>query len=186
MGRNTALAVAVAAHVASDKEDPVLLVLAADHAIVDVDEFATVVKKALPLTESGKLVTFGIVPTSAHIGYGYIKRGEEVSAGFAVESFVEKPDVITAGEYFASKEYYWNSGMFLFKASRYLEELYKYRPDIAEACESAVQKLSKDLDFIRFDESAFFSCPDESIDYTVMEHAKDAVIVSLGAGWNDI
>ena len=186
VGRNTAPAVAVAAHVASEEIDPILLVLAADHVISDSREFSTVVQKALPLAESGMLVTFGIVPTSAHTGYGYIKRGDELGTGFAVEQFVEKPNVTAAEEYLASNEYYWNSGMFLFKASRYLDELRKHRADIADACEAATKNVVRDLDFIRLDEEAFRACPEESIDYAVMEHTEDAVVIPLDAGWNDI
>lgn len=185
-GRNTAPAIAIAAHLVSQGEDPILLVLAADHVIADSESFITAVKNALPLAESGKLVTFGIVPTSAHTGYGYIKRGEELGTGFFVEQFVEKPDAIVAEEYLASNEYYWNSGMFLFKASRYLDELRKHRADIADACEAATENVVRDLDFIRLDEEAFRACPEESIDYAVMEHTEDAVVIPLDAGWNDI
>ncbi|MCT4535542.1 mannose-1-phosphate guanylyltransferase/mannose-6-phosphate isomerase [Halodesulfovibrio sp.] len=185
-GRNTAPAIAVAVHIVSDDEDPVLLVLAADHVIADVEEFTNVVTKALPLAEAGKLVTFGIVPTSAHTGYGYIKRGKPVEDGFAVDCFVEKPDASTAEEYVASQEYYWNSGMFLFKSSVYLQELAQHRPDIAAACEAAVANIENDLDFIRLDADAFRACPDESIDYAVMEKTEHAVVVPLDAGWNDI
>lgn len=185
-GRNTAPAIAIAAHLASQGEDPTLLVLAADHVIADSESFITAVKSALPLAESGKLVTFGIVPISAHTGYGYIKRGVEQGTGFSVEQFVEKPNVAVAGEYLASNEYYWNSGMFLFKASRYLDELRKHRADIADACEAATENVASDLDFIRIDEEAFRACPDESIDYAVMEQTEDAVVIPLDAGWNDI
>ena len=186
VGRNTAPAVAVAAHVASQDDDPLLLVLAADHVIQDAKELVQTVTRAIPLAEAGKLVTFGIIPTSAHTGYGYIKRGEKYSRGFEVSAFVEKPDAATAEEYVRSNECYWNSGMFLFKASRYLEELNKYRADIADACANSVKELVEDLDFIRLNEEAFRQCPDESIDYAVMEHTADAVVVPLDAGWNDI
>jgi mannose-1-phosphate guanylyltransferase len=185
-GRNTAPAIAIAAHLVSEGEDPTLLVLAADHVIADSESFITAVKNALPLAESGKLVTFGIVPTSAHTGYGYIKRGDKLGTGFSVEQFVEKPNVTVAEEYLASNEYYWNSGMFLFKASRYLDELRKYRSDIADACEAATKNVVSDLDFIRLEEEAFRACPDESIDYAVMEQTEDAVVIPLDAGWNDI
>lgn len=186
VGRNTAPAIAIAAHLVSQGEDPTLLVLAADHVITDSDSFIAAVKNALPLAESGKLVTFGIVPTSAHTGYGYIKRGDKLGAGFSVEQFVEKPNAPVADEYLASSEYYWNSGMFLFKASRYLDELRKHRADIADACEASTENVVSDLDFIRLDEKAFRACPDESIDYAVMEHTEDAVVIPLDAGWNDI
>lgn len=185
-GRNTAPAIAIAAHLVSQGEDPILLVLSADHVIEDSDSFIAAVKNALPLAESGKLVTFGIVPTSAHTGYGYIKRGDKLGAGFSVEQFVEKPNAPVADEYLASNEYYWNSGMFLFKASRYLDELRKHRADIADACEASTENVVSDLDFIRLDEEAFRACPDESIDYAVMEYTEDAVVIPLDAGWNDI
>lgn len=185
-GRNTAPAIAVAVHIVAGEDDPVVLVLAADHVIADTEEFTAVVNKAMPLAEAGKLVTFGIVPTSAHTGYGYIKRGTSVGNGFSVDCFVEKPDAATAEEYLASNEYYWNSGMFLFKASAYLQELEQYRPDIADACKAAVADVRNDLDFVRLDEKAFCACPDESIDYAVMEKTEHAVVVPLDAGWNDI
>ncbi|NLS13525.1 mannose-1-phosphate guanylyltransferase/mannose-6-phosphate isomerase [Vibrio sp. SM6] len=194
-GRNTAPAIALAADIATSRlygdtnrenVDPLLLVLAADHVIQDEATFTTVVEKAIPMAEAGKLVTFGIVPKSAHTGYGYIHRGEVYGEGFAVDQFVEKPDSATAQGYLESGEYYWNSGMFLFKASRYLEELSEYGPHIAKSCEAALHGTTKDLDFVRLNQEAFLSCPDESIDYAVMEHTNDAVVIPLDAGWNDI
>lgn len=145
-----------------------MLVLAADHVIADEDAFRAAVRNAMPYAEAGKLVTFGIVPDLPETGYGYIRRGE-VSAGeqdtvaFEVAQFVEKPNLETAQAYVASGEYYWNSGMFLFRAGRYLEELKKYRPDILDACEKAMSAVDPDLDFIRVDEEAFLACPEESI-----------------------
>ena len=136
VGRNTAPAIALAAEVTINDNDPLLLVLAADHVIQNTDAFTDAVKNAIPLAEDGKLVTFGIVPTQAHTGYGYIKRGNKVSdsSGYGVNAFVEKPDSNTAANYLESGEYYWNSGMFLIKSSRYLQELQKYRPEIFNAC----------------------------------------------------
>lgn len=189
VGRNTAPAIALAAHVAqgqSEDGDPLLLVLAADHVINDSAAFQAAIRAALPLAEQGKLVTFGIVPTSPHTGYGYIKAGNVHDAGFDVAQFVEKPDAATAEGYLASGDYYWNSGMFLFKASRYLHELAQYRPDIATACQAALANTSNDLDFVRIDAAAFAACPNDSIDYAVMEKTSDAVVVPLDAGWNDI
>ncbi|MCG8529356.1 MAG: mannose-1-phosphate guanylyltransferase/mannose-6-phosphate isomerase [Desulfovibrionales bacterium] len=189
-GRNTAPAVAIAANLAANlaasEDDPILLVLPADHVIANVSEFLSVVQQAIFLAETGKLVTFGIVPTSAHTGYGYIKRGDKLGAGFAVEQFIEKPDAVSAERYFESKEFYWNSGMFLFKASTYLQELEKYRFDIAKVCKASISKVKYDLDFIRLNENIFRTCPNDSIDYAVMEHTEDAVVVPLNAGWNDI
>ncbi|WP_019528502.1 mannose-1-phosphate guanylyltransferase/mannose-6-phosphate isomerase [Dasania marina] len=188
-GRNTAPAIALAAEVAQQQHadnDPLLLVLAADHIIEDEAAFISAVQKAVPLAEQGKMVTFGIVPNSAHTGYGYIKRGKEKESCFSVDSFVEKPDQITAQQYVDSGEYYWNSGMFLFKASRYLSELQQHRPDIAQACAASLQATTHDLDFIRVNKAEFLACPEDSIDYAVMEKTTEAVVVPLDAGWNDI
>ncbi|MBA6303763.1 mannose-1-phosphate guanylyltransferase/mannose-6-phosphate isomerase [Colwellia sp. MB02u-14] len=187
VGRNTAPAIALASKTVVESKDSLILILAADHVILNESAFIDAVEKAIPLAEAGKLVTFGIVPTEAHTGYGYIKRGESVNEhGFQVDAFVEKPNAKIASEYFEGKEHYWNSGMFLMKASRYLEELNQFRPDIYTACESALANTSKDEDFIRIDKGAFEKCPDESIDYAVMEKTSDAVVVPLDAGWSDI
>ena len=187
--RNTAPAVALAAiHATKNAEDPILLVLAADHVIENKPAFEAAVQQAIPLADSGKLVTFGIVPTAPETGYGYIKRGIrlEDNISFSVSSFVEKPNIETAAEYIESGEYYWNSGMFMFRASRYLNELANHRPEVLAACEEAMSALTNDLDFLRIDKSAFERCPVDSIDYAVMEKTQDAVIVPLDAGWNDI
>ena len=184
VGRNTAPAIALAA-LNMDPED-VLLVLAADHVITDQTAFSEAVKRALPAAEDGQLVTFGIVPSEPHTGYGYIRRGAEGAVGFAVDQFVEKPDAETAKTYLDSGDYYWNSGMFLFKAKRYLEELGKFRPDILESCQKAMENTQTDLDFVRIDSAAFEACPDDSIDYAVMEKTESAVVVPMDAGWNDI
>ena len=187
VGRNTAPAIALSAFKAIESgEDPLLLVLAADHVIDDTAAFQQSVNKAAELADNGKLVTFGIVGNKPEIGYGYIKRGEQYKTGFVVNSFVEKPDALTAKAYIDSGDYYWNSGMFLFKASRYLDELKAFRPDIYEACDKAIKIQNNDLDFIRVDKAAFEACPDESIDYAVMEHTKDAVVVPMDAGWSDV
>lgn len=183
-GRNTAPAIALAAF--SVKDDPLLLVLAADHVIQNETAFTKAVLSAVPLAESGKLVTFGIVPDAPNTGYGYIKRGEEEVVGFAVDKFVEKPSIELAHEYLNSGDYYWNSGMFLFKASSYLEELEKHRPDIYEACQLSMEGSNQDYDFLRIEENQFRLCPSESIDYAVMEKTDDAVVVPLDAGWSDI
>ncbi|UHM91435.1 mannose-1-phosphate guanylyltransferase/mannose-6-phosphate isomerase [Rahnella victoriana] len=192
-GRNTAPAITLAALSAvNEGEDPLLLVLAADHVIEDKAAFHLAVKNAVPYAEHGKLVTFGIVPTGPETGYGYIQRGMELSSNydpvFQVQRFVEKPDLQTALQYLETGDYYWNSGMFLFSARRFLEEMGKYRPDILEACRSAIQTSHSDesQDFIRVDEEAFRLCPDESVDYAVMEKTTDAIVVPLDAGWNDV
>ncbi|MFH6955641.1 mannose-1-phosphate guanylyltransferase/mannose-6-phosphate isomerase [Pseudoalteromonas sp. XMcav1-K] len=189
VGRNTAPAIAIAALKAiENNQDPVLLVLAADHVINDVAAFQQSVNLAAELASNDKLVTFGIVGDQPHTGYGYINRGEQLSnhTAYKINKFVEKPDLATAQEYIASEQYYWNSGMFMFKASRYLTELKSHRPDIYQACAHAMQNQNNDLDFIRVDKAAFESCPDESIDYAVMEKTQDAAVVPLNAGWNDV
>ena len=165
VGRNTAPAIALAALQAlknsKKDEEPLLLVLAADHLIENTLEFQKSVNKALPFALNDKLVTFGIVPITPETGYGYIKAGEPIEGAFSVEQFVEKPDLNTAQGYLASGDYYWNSGMFLFKASCYLEELKKYSPEILLACEKAMQSSVPDMDFIRVDKDAFQHCPDD-------------------------
>lgn len=186
-GRNTAPAIALAAFTAVKQgHDPLLLVLAADHVIADTAAFTAAVKQAELLAQADKLVTFGIVPTAPETGYGYIKRGDAVSAAFKVAQFVEKPNLETANSYLASGQYYWNSGMFMFKASVYLAELKQHRPDIYAACEQAMADTNPDLDFIRIDAKAFNACPDDSIDYAVMEKTGHAVVVPLAAGWSDV
>jgi mannose-1-phosphate guanylyltransferase/mannose-6-phosphate isomerase len=186
-GRNTAPAIALSAFKALENgDDPLLLVLAADHIINDITAFQQSVNQAETLAENGKLVTFGIVGNKPETGYGYIKRGENYQTGFVVERFVEKPNEVTAEDYIKSGDYYWNSGMFLFKASRYLDELKAFRPDIYAACENAMQEQNDDMDFVRVDKAAFEACPDESIDYAVMEQTKDAVVVAMDAGWSDV
>ncbi|HAT8499805.1 mannose-1-phosphate guanylyltransferase/mannose-6-phosphate isomerase [Vibrio vulnificus] len=188
-GRNTAPAVTLAALRAIEGEqDSILLVLAADHLIKDDYIFCKTVEKAIPLAESGKLVTFGIVPTKPETGYGYIRRGDKLSQheAYSVDAFVEKPNLSVAKQYLNDGGYYWNSGMFMFKASRYLEELEKFRPDILDAVKSAYSGAHNDLDFIRLNENAFKKCPDESIDYAVMEKTSDAVVCPLDAGWSDV
>ena len=185
--RNTAPAIALAAMeaLAADPE-AIMLVLPADHVIADTAGFQSRVLAALPLAQEGKLVTFGIVPQSAHTGYGYIRANSQDGQPAAVEAFVEKPDGKTAGEYLASGDYFWNSGMFLFRADRYLSELGQFRADILSACERSWQERSTDLDFVRVGTEAFLSCPEDSIDYAVMEQTRDAVMMPLDAGWSDI
>jgi len=184
VGRNTAPAIAIAA--LTVKNDELLLVLPADHVIENTEAFTKAVSAAIPLAESGKLVTFGIETGEPHTGYGYIKRGLEQDVGFVVDKFVEKPSIELAKNYVNSGEYYWNSGMFLFKASRYLEELKKFRHDIYEACEVSARDMQADLDFLRINEDKFAACPAESIDYAVMEKTTDVVVVPVDAGWSDI
>ena len=187
-GRNTAPAVAIAAlYGEAQGEDPILLVLPADHLIRNIDEFQRIVQLGAEQAEQGTLVTFGIVATQPETGYGYI-RANQSSAGevFPVAEFVEKPDQATAEKYLASSDYYWNSGMFMFRASRYLEELERYQPEMLKACRNAFTCMTADLDFQRLDETAFAACPADSIDYAVMEKTDRAVVIPLDAGWNDI
>ena len=190
VGRNTAPAVAVAAlSLAVADPDALMLVLPADHLIQDVAAFHEAVLTAAQVAQSGSMVTFGIVPGGPETGYGYIQRGDALKANascYAVARFVEKPDLATAQDFLASGDFYWNSGMFLFKAKRYLEELQRTRPDILAACSAAFERSFRDLDFVRLDEAAFAACPSESIDYAVMEHTADAVVVPVDIGWNDI
>ena len=184
VGRNTAPAIALAA--LTSNEDDLLLVLAADHVIQDQAAFTKAVTDAVPLAEAGKLVTFGIVADKPHTGFGYIKRGVEQGAGFVVDQFVEKPSIELAQDYLDSGEYYWNSGMFLVRANRYLSELSKFRPDIYEVCKLSVTEVTVDQDFIRIDSETFKGCPSESVDYAVMERTEDAVVVPMDAGWSDV
>jgi mannose-1-phosphate guanylyltransferase/mannose-6-phosphate isomerase len=189
-GRNTAPAIALAAFDALESaggKASLLLVMAADHVIEDVAAFHAAVEVAKSQAEAGNVVTFGIVPESAHTGYGYIQRGAESGAGaYAVSRFVEKPDSETAQSYLDDGGYYWNSGMFLVAADVYLNELKTFRPDIYSACEKAYLGKTRDVDFLRVDAEAFAACPDESIDYAVMEKTDKAVVVPLSAGWSDV
>ncbi len=186
IGRNTAPAIAIAALQAlAAGEDALLLVLPSDHVVRNDAAFHAAVKQAAAAADAGKLVTFGIVPTAPETGYGYIKA-QAGTGVHAVDRFVEKPDLATAQQYVASGEYYWNSGMFLFKASRYLQELEALQPAILAACRAALDKASRDSDFIRLDADAFAASPNDSIDYAVMEKTADAAVVPLDAGWNDV
>ena len=186
VGRNTAPAIGVAAQVAKRAGDPLLLVLPADHVIRDLEAFQLAVKLALPAAEVGKLVTFGVVARQPETGYGYIRRGSGQGPVYPIDRFVEKPDLETARRFVESGEYYWNSGMFLFRASRYLEELQRHAPDISECCRRATAGDHRDLDFVRLDVDAFAGCRSDSIDYAVMEKTSDAVVVPLDAGWSDV
>lgn len=188
VGRNTAPAVAIAAlHARAKGEDPLLLVLAADHVIAQPAAFCQSVQAAIPLAEQGKLVTFGIVPTIPETGYGYIQQGVAAGHGAStVAAFVEKPNLELAQQYVAEGSYLWNSGMFLFKASVYLHELAQHCPQMVEQCQLALQRAQGDLDFIRLDPDAFAACPDDSIDYAVMEKTANAVVMPLNASWSDV
>jgi mannose-1-phosphate guanylyltransferase/mannose-6-phosphate isomerase len=189
-GRNTAPAAAIAAlHALGDERDPVLLILPADHVIRDLQAFRDAVTKGEALAEQGHLVTFGIVPEYPETGYGYVQGGAPLPGSEdarRIDRFVEKPDLTTARMYLDAGDYYWNSGMFLFRASVYLEELEKQNPEMIEACRRACEKAQRDLDFIRLDREAFERCPSDSIDYAVMEHTNRGVVIPIDAGWNDV
>jgi mannose-1-phosphate guanylyltransferase/mannose-6-phosphate isomerase len=216
LGRNTAPAVAVAALAAlnlvagtgtaaagaaaaapqhrapnaparpSDADDPVLLVMPADHVLQDVPAFQAAVRAGLAAAREDKLVTFGIVPTKPETGFGYIRRAAGRGPAHPIAEFVEKPDTERAERYVASGEYLWNSGMFMFRAQRFLAELGRFAPAMLAACQRAVAGASRDLDFTRLDKDAFATCPADSIDYAVMEKTADAVVVPLDAGWSDV
>ena len=192
-GRNTAPAVALAALIAvkhgaesSNLADPLLLVLPADHVIKDVPAFHAATKVAATAANRAKLVTFGVVPTQPETGYGYIRRKDGKGPAYQVAQFVEKPDLARAQEFVASGQYYWNSGMFVFSAQRYLAELKRFAPDVLAACEAALAGAQRDLDFTRIPKTEFEACPSISIDYAVMEKTADAVVVPLDAGWSDV
>ncbi|MES2365152.1 MAG: mannose-1-phosphate guanylyltransferase/mannose-6-phosphate isomerase [Pseudomonadota bacterium] len=190
VGRNTAPAAAVAALALMAKDaEALMLLLPADHLIGDVKAFERAVAQAAAIAQSGQLVTFGIVPLAPETGYGYIQRGiklGDMDNIFAVERFVEKPSREIAQGYLESGDYFWNSGMFLFKAAAFIEELRKYHPDILAASQTALDHCQRDLDFVRLDTEAFTACPSESIDYAVMERTKNAVVVPADIAWSDI
>ena len=187
VGRNTAPAIAVAALQAlADGDDPLLLVLPSDHVVANVDAFRAAVREASAAAEGGALVTFGIVPTAPETGFGYIEAAGCDAGVRQVERFVEKPDAATAQRYLEAGGYYWNSGMFLFRASRVLAELERFRPDIVAACRAAFDRAARDGDFVRLDSEAFAACPSDSIDYAVMERTDAAMVLPVDIGWNDV
>ena len=186
-GRNTAPAVALAALKAQELDaDATMVVAPADHVIRDARAFQLAADVAAELAQSGKLVTFGVVAHSPETGYGYIRRGAGQGPAYPVAQFIEKPPLDVAQQFVASGDYFWNSGMFVFKASRYLRELAAFAPDILEAATAAYRAAKVDLDFVRIDKAAFDACRSESIDYAVMEKTQDAVVLPLDAGWSDV
>ena len=193
VGRNTAPAIAVAAlRALADDEEAILLVMAADHAIENVGVFHHAIQSGLDAARDGALVTFGIVPTHAETGYGYIRavsaagHTQTAPVAMSIEAFVEKPDLHTAKDYVASGHYFWNSGMFMFKAAAYLAELESFAPEIVRCCRQALAGAKADLDFLRLGKEAFSASPDVSIDYAVMEHTRRAMVVPMNAGWSDV
>jgi len=191
-GRNTAPAVAIAALAALEQDsEALMLVLPADHVIDDIKVFHNSLGVASESARQGKLVTFGVVPTAPEMGYGYIKASEQYDVSqsvraLGVEQFVEKPNVATAESYLASGNYFWNSGMFMFKASCYLEELERHVPEMLSLCKQAYNGATHDMDFVRLENDAFMQIKADSIDYAVMEKTDKVVVVPLDAGWNDI
>ena len=195
-GRNTAPALTIAALTATaDGSDPIMIVMPADHVIKDEKAFQLAIMQALPLAEAGTVVAFGVNPTSAEIGYGYIRCGEKINDDGAAQltAFVEKPDHDTALQYLAEGDYLWNSGIYLLRASVWLNQIERFRPDILLACEAAISAGSTDQNFIRVDRSAFMDCPSESIDYAVMEPLaltdrdhKFCAVQPLSVGWSDV
>lgn len=187
VGRNTAPAIAVAALEALQQHgaDAVLLVLPTDHVVADAAAFRAAVRAALPAAAAGRLVTFGVVPQAPETGYGYIKAAAGTGVR-AVERFVEKPDAVRAAQYLAEGDYYWNSGMFLFGAQRYLDELQRQQPAMLEVCREALAAAQRDADFLRLDKAAFEACPADSIDYAVMEKTADAAVLPVDIGWSDL
>jgi mannose-1-phosphate guanylyltransferase/mannose-6-phosphate isomerase len=192
VGRNTAPAVAIAALLAlRDHPSALILVLSSDHVIVNETEFLSLMNGAAQAASSGELVTFGILPTQPHTGYGYIRRGAALEGGvhgvFRVDAFVEKPNAERAAEFIADGRYYWNSGMFMFSAQGYIDELERLRPEMVAACRAALDNGQQDMDFLRLSAEHFEACPSDSIDYAVMEHTKRAAVVeAAGLGWSDI
>ena len=187
-GRNTAPAVALGALQFINKgEDPILLVLSADHLIKNIEAFHQSITIASELAENNKLITFGVVPDKAETGYGYIEANiNNTDDYYSIKSFTEKPNQKNAKKYLDSVNYLWNSGMFMFKASVFLSELEKFEPEILSACKKSCTTKNIDSDFIRIDNDAFHQCPNESIDYAVMERTKNGVVVPLDANWSDV
>lgn len=188
VGRNTAPAIAICALEALKHHDEAfLLILPADHFITEPESFRDLVRKGLHDAEDGHLITFGILPDNPETGYGYIRKGKALPSGaFRIGRFVEKPSLDLAREYLASGEYFWNSGMFLFRASAVLEELRRFVPDILSACEKALEKARTDMNFVLLDPKAFESSPSDSIDYAVMEKTEKGAVLGLDTGWSDL
>jgi len=188
IGKNTAPAIAIAAiKLLNSKEDPLLLVLSADHLIKNIKKFHDSITIASKIAEQGKLVTLGVSPNKPEIGYGYIEtKNSDLCSYYNITSFTEKPSLESAQKYLDSGNYYWNSGIFIFKASTYLKELEKYEPEIFNICKKSYIKSSKDLDFIRLNNNEFKKCPSKSIDYAVMEKTDAGVVVPFDTAWSDI
>jgi mannose-1-phosphate guanylyltransferase/mannose-6-phosphate isomerase len=187
IGRNTAPAIALAALSALAKDsESILVVLPADHVIENVDAFNKAIEKAIDEAKEGNLVTFGIIPTSPETGFGYIQANNSNEAIPSIKQFVEKPDLATARSYIASGDYFWNSGMFVFKAKTYMQELENGHPEMVKAVEQSFKNAQLDLDFTRIQKVDFEACPDDSIDYAVMEKTKKGKVLPVDIGWSDV
>ena len=189
VGRNTAPALTLAAlYLVKRDPDAMMVVMPADHVMTEPQQFVAAVEQGSDLAVQAALVTFGIVPESAETGYGYIKRDTQIegSTAYRVARFVEKPDQQTAERYVSEGDYYWNSGIFLMRADRWLDEISQHRPDILKSCRAAMNKGAQDSNFFRVDKQLFHDCPGDSIDYAVMEKTAHAVVVPINAGWSDI
>ena len=188
IGKNTAPAIAIAAmHLLNENEDPILLVLSADHLIDNNQGLLKSIRVASEIAEQGKMIALGVQPKKPETGYGYIEvNNSKKNAYYDILSFTEKPNLEIAKKYLKSGPHYWNSGIFIFKASTYLKELKKYEPEIFSICKKSCSKAPKDLDFIRLNNKEFYKCPCKSIDYAVMEKTKIGVVVPFDGGWSDI
>jgi len=188
VGRNTAPAIAIAAlNLLNDDQDPILLVLSADHLIENKEKFKNSIEVATKIAEEGKMVAIGVQPDKPEIGYGYIEVDNSAfNDHYNIISFTEKPNLEIAKQYLKSSNFYWNSGIFMFRASTYLKELEKYEPEIYEICKKSYNEAPKDLDFIRLNNEEFCKCPDKSIDYAVMEKTDIGVIVPFDGKWSDV
>ena len=186
-GRNTAPAVTLAALKSSNsKEDPILLVLSTDHLIQNNSAFHSAIATGKTLAEQEKLVTFGITPITPETNYGYIEINKSNSKYYDIKSFIEKPSFDKAKSYIDSNNYYWNTGIFMFKASVYLKELDKFEPEILKACKKSFNNNYKDLDFLRLNKEEFDKCPEKSIDYAIMENTSNGAVVQLDSLWKDL
>ena len=187
VGKNTAPAVAlVALDLLQSGQDPILVVLPSDHNIQNIPEFQSALQSGAQLAEQGKLVTFGVEPAYPESGFGYIHKGLSAESGYDIEEFVEKPSKEKAQEYIASGNYFWNAGIFMFKASVFKAELERFSPDVCKYCSRAVEFSKSDLDFIRVSDEAFLRSPSISIDHAVMEKTSNGVVVPLNLGWSDV
>ncbi len=190
-GKNTGPAIALAALKSIQSyEDPILLVMSSDHEIENKEKFINVLNYGIDFAKQDRLLTFGVIPTSPEIGYGYIKAKKsldpEILEGVSIDRFLEKPNLDLAEELIKDKRFTWNSGIFMFKAHKILEELKEYSPDIVKYCTQSIRESKNDLDFLRIDKNQFKKCPNISIDIAVMEKTNNGTVIPLNVGWSDI